>query len=66
MGLSFDAISSIGDNGAVIHYKPEKETAKIINNTEIYLLDSGAHYLDGTTDTTRTTHLGGKPTEFEK
>lgn len=61
MGLSFDAISSIGENGAVIHYKPEKDTAKIINNKEIYLLDSGAHYLDGTTDTTRTNHLGETP-----
>lgn len=40
-GLSFDTISSIGPNGAVIHYKPEKETALKLNNDEIYLLDSG-------------------------
>lgn len=53
-GPSFDTISSIGPNGAVIHYKPEKETALKMNNKEIYLLDSGGQYLDGTTDITRT------------
>jgi Xaa-Pro aminopeptidase len=64
-GLSFDAISSIGSNGAVIHYKPEADTAKAMNNDEIYLLDSGGQYLDGTTDITRCGHFGGKaPTAF--
>lgn len=62
---SFDSISSIGSNGAVIHYKPEEATAKPLNNDEIYLLDSGSQYLDGTTDITRSAHFGGKaPTEF--
>lgn len=41
MGPSFETISSIGPNGAVIHYKPELETALKMNNKEIYLLDSG-------------------------
>jgi len=41
VGPSFDTISSIGSNGAIIHYKPKKETAKRLNNDEIYLLDSG-------------------------
>lgn len=41
MGPSFDTISSMGPNGAVIHYKPEKATALKMNNKEIYLLDSG-------------------------
>lgn len=40
-GPSFDTISSMGPNGAVIHYKPEKTTALRMNNQEIYLLDSG-------------------------
>jgi Xaa-Pro aminopeptidase len=40
-GPSFDTISSMGPNGAVIHYKPEKNTALRMNNQEIYLLDSG-------------------------
>jgi len=47
----------MGSNGAVIHYKPEKETALKLNNNEIYLLDSGAQYLDGTTDITRTLYF---------
>lgn len=65
MGPSFDTISSIGANGAVIHYKPDKETAMKLNNDEIYLLDSGGQYKDGTTDITRTVHFGGKaPTAF--
>ncbi|TNV80867.1 hypothetical protein FGO68_gene9209 [Halteria grandinella] len=58
-GPSFDTISSMGPNGAVIHYKPEKDTALKMNNKEIYLLDSGVQYLDGTTDITRTVHFGG-------
>jgi len=66
-GPSFDTISSIGANGAVIHYKPEKESAMKLNNDEIYLLDSGGQYTDGTTDITRTGHFGGKaPTAFQK
>ncbi|RHZ74248.1 hypothetical protein CDV55_108106 [Aspergillus turcosus] len=64
-GLSFDTISSTGPNGAVIHYKPEKGTCSIIDPGAIYLCDSGAQYLDGTTDCTRTFHFG-QPTELEK
>ena len=41
MGSSFDTISSIGPNGAVIHYKPKKDTSLQMNNKELYLLDSG-------------------------
>ena len=57
VGPSFDSISSIGPNGAVIHYKPKKATALKMNNKEIYLLDSGVQYFDGTTDITRTVHF---------
>lgn len=64
-GLSFDTISSTGANAAVIHYKPEKGSCSIIDPNAIYLCDSGAQYLDGTTDVTRTYHFG-KPTELEK
>ena len=67
IGPSFDTISSIGANGAVIHYKPEKETALKLNADELYLLDSGGQYYDGTTDITRVGHFGGKPpTDFQK
>ncbi|CAO3670247.1 unnamed protein product [Rhizopus microsporus] len=65
VGLSFDTISSTGPNGAIIHYKPEKETCKVIDPNLIYLCDSGGQYLDGTTDVTRTYHFG-VPTDYEK
>ncbi len=64
VGLSFDTISSTGPNAAVIHYKPERGNCSIIDPTAVYLCDSGAQYLDGTTDTTRTLHFG-KPTDME-
>lgn len=65
VGLSFDTISSTGANAAVIHYKPERGNCSVIKPDAIYLCDSGAQYLDGTTDTTRTLHFG-TPTEAEK
>lgn len=66
-GPSFDTISSIGENGANIHYNPTVESAVKLNNDEIYLLDSGGQYFDGTTDITRCGHFGGKaPTAFQK
>jgi Xaa-Pro aminopeptidase len=65
VGLSFDTISSTGPNAAVIHYKPEPGNCSTIDPTKVYLCDSGAQYLDGTTDTTRTLHFG-EPTEQER
>ncbi|MCJ1476806.1 hypothetical protein MMC13_005475 [Lambiella insularis] len=65
VGLSFDTISSTGANAAVIHYKPERGNCATIDPKAIYLCDSGAQYLDGTTDTTRTLHFG-EPTELER
>ena len=65
VGLSFDTISSTGANGAIIHYKPEPETCKIIDPKLIYLCDSGGQYRDGTTDVTRTYHFG-QPNDYEK
>lgn len=54
MGESFECISSSGANAAIIHYKPDENTSSIIDRSKVYLCDSGAQYLDGTTDTTRT------------
>jgi Xaa-Pro aminopeptidase len=65
VGLSFETISSTGSNGAIIHYKPEPETCKIIDPKLIYLCDSGGQYKDGTTDVTRTYHFG-QPNDYEK
>lgn len=64
VGLSFDTISSTGPNAAVIHYKPEPGNCSTLDPQAIYLCDSGAQYLDGTTDTTRTLHFG-QPTDME-
>lgn len=64
-GESFETISAFASNGAVIHYKPTHTTNKKIDNSNMYLLDSGGQYLDGTTDITRTFHFG-TPTDFHK
>lgn len=53
VGPSFSTIAGYGPNGAVIHYKPELETAIKLNVDSLFLLDSGAQYRDGTTDVTR-------------
>lgn len=65
VGLSFPTISSTGANAAVIHYGPERGNCSVIDPAAVYLCDSGAQYLDGTTDTTRTLHFG-EPTAMEK
>lgn len=65
MGLSFPSISGSGPNGAVIHYHPAEATKRPISKKEMYLIDSGAQYLDGTTDVTRTVHFG-TPTDKER
>ncbi|KAL7644548.1 UNVERIFIED_CONTAM: hypothetical protein RMT77_004084 [Armadillidium vulgare] len=65
VGLSFEAISSVGPNAAIIHYQPCEESDRKITTEEVYLVDSGGQYKDGTTDVTRTVHFGN-PTEFEK
>ncbi|CAK7263689.1 hypothetical protein SEPCBS119000_000610 [Sporothrix epigloea] len=64
VGLSFPTISSTGANAAVIHYQPERGSCSTLDPNAIYLCDSGAQYLDGTTDTTRTVHFG-TPTAAE-
>lgn len=64
LGLSFNTISSIGPNGAVIHYAPQQSTARVMAR-DLYLVDSGGHYEEGTTDVTRTLHLG-TPSEKQR
>jgi Xaa-Pro aminopeptidase len=60
--LSFPTISGAGSNGAIVHYRATPETEKRLEPGTLYLLDSGAQYLDGTTDVTRTVAIG-KPTQ---
>ncbi len=55
---SFATIAGFGANGAIIHYQPTAETNQKLNSGSLLLLDSGAHYYDGTTDITRTVALG--------
>jgi Xaa-Pro aminopeptidase len=63
--MSFPSISSSGPNGAIIHYDPSPASDRPLSLNEIYLIDSGGQYLDGTTDVTRTLHFG-TPSDFEK
>ena len=64
-GLSFPTISGYAANGAIIHYRATPETNKVIRDDSLYLLDSGGQYLEGTTDITRTFHLG-EPSESHR
>ncbi|KAI3351142.1 hypothetical protein L3Q82_005700 [Scortum barcoo] len=64
-GPSFETISASGPNAALAHYSPTKETSRTLTVDEMYLVDSGGQYLDGTTDITRTVHWG-TPTEMQK
>jgi len=57
-GESFPCISGAGEDGAIIHYRVTPETNRAIRANETYLNDSGAQYLDGTTDLTRTVWTG--------
>lgn len=57
-GLSFDTISGSGPNGAIVHYRAEEATNRPLEDSTLYLVDSGAQYLDGTTDVTRTVAIG--------
>ena len=65
-GLSFETISSFGSNGSIIHYRVSKSTNKTLKKNNLYLFDSGAQYLDGTTDVTRTISIGDNPTYEQK
>ncbi len=60
--ISFDTISGAGPNGAIIHYRVSTASNRKLEPGELYLVDSGAQYQDGTTDITRTIAIG-KPTE---
>jgi len=56
--ISFDTISGSGPNGAVVHYRVNTATNRTLKRGELFLVDSGAQYLDGTTDITRTVAIG--------
>ena len=65
VGPSFPTIAGFGANGAIIHYRPEPGSAAPLGAGAVFLCDSGAQYLDGTTDVTRTLHFGA-PSAHER
>ncbi|MGV8987052.1 MAG: aminopeptidase P family protein [Cypionkella sp.] len=56
--ISFDTICGSGPNGAIMHYRVTKDSNRAVGLNELLLVDSGAQYLDGTTDITRTVAVG--------
>lgn len=62
---SFETIAGYGAHGAIVHYSATEESSVRIGTDSLLLVDSGAQYLDGTTDITRTVALG-TPTEMQK
>lgn len=62
---SFPTIAGAGPNGAVIHYRAKAETCRTVDSSTLLLIDSGGQYDCGTTDITRTIHLG-TPTAHQK
>lgn len=61
---SFATIAGFAANGAVVHYQPTERTNRRLESGSVLLLDSGAQYLDGTTDITRTVAIGTPPQEI--
>ena len=62
---SFETISGINQNAAVVHYQPSAKTNKKAGKNALLLIDSGAQYYDGTTDITRTFALGTQKDEIK-
>lgn len=60
--VSFPTISGSGPNGAIVHYRVTRDSNRVIGKNELFLIDSGAQYEDGTTDVTRTIAVG-QPSE---
>lgn len=63
---SFSTIAGFGENGAIVHYRATPESSKTITRDNLLLLDSGAQYIDGTTDITRTIAVGTPSDEMKK
>ncbi len=62
--LSFRTISGSGPNGAIVHYSVTPESDRMLGAGELYLVDSGGQYRDGTTDVTRTVAIGEPSAEM--
>jgi Xaa-Pro aminopeptidase len=64
--LSFDTIAGAGPNGAIVHYHPVERLNRRTEAGTLLLVDSGAQYLDGTTDVTRTVAMGEPSPEMRE
>ncbi len=64
--VSFDTISGTGPNGAIIHYRVSRSTNRRLLGGELFLLNSGGQYQDGTTDITRTVAIGTPEEEMRE
>jgi Xaa-Pro aminopeptidase len=64
--ISFPSISGAGPNGAIVHYRVTKKTNRRIGANELFLIDSGGQYEDGTTDITRTVAVGEPSAEMRE
>ena len=58
LGASFEPIIAYGEHGAIVHYEPTKQTDVEMQDGALCLADTGGHYMEGTTDVTRTIALG--------
>jgi Xaa-Pro aminopeptidase len=64
--VSFPTIAGSGPNGAIVHYRVTRASNRRINAGELFLVDSGAQYEDGTTDITRTVAVGAPSDEMRE
>lgn len=64
--ISFETISGAGANGAIVHYRVSESTNALLEPGSLYLVDSGAQYLDGTTDITRTIAIGAPTKDMRR
>lgn len=66
LDISFDTICAYGSNAAIVHYQAQEKTAAELKPEGMLLVDSGGHYIEGTTDVTRTIVLGSVGEEEKK
>jgi Xaa-Pro aminopeptidase len=64
--ISFPTIAGAGPNGAIVHYRVTRKTNRRVASNDLFLLDSGGQYEDGTTDITRTVAVGVPSTEMRR
>jgi Xaa-Pro aminopeptidase len=63
---SFNTIAGYGAHGAIVHYRANEQSNEVIKRDNLLLLDSGAQYVDGTTDITRTIAIGTPTAEMQE